>query len=75
MDKILDLSKTIYELSKEDHRIIDIMAGIGFDRITDPLMINTVGRFMTIPKGAASRGMNLDAIKAAFELEGYKIRT
>lgn len=37
-------------------------------------MLSTAGRFMTIPKGAAMKGIDLDAVKEALEDKGYIIK-
>lgn len=74
MAKIIDLKKSVYNLTQEYPEIIDVMQGLGFADITKPGMLNTVGRFMTLPKGAAIKGLRLDAIKAAIELNGFKVQ-
>jgi hypothetical protein len=73
-DKILDLSKTVYELSREYPDIPEILAEAGFHDITKPGMIATAGRFMTIPKGSALKGIDLEAVKQLFTARGYKIK-
>ncbi|HPZ52307.1 MAG TPA: DUF1858 domain-containing protein, partial [Clostridia bacterium] len=52
MEKVIDLNKTVFELCNEDPAIKDILADSGFTDITKPGMLQTAGRFMTIPKGA-----------------------
>lgn len=74
MDKIIDLSKTVYELCKENPEVIEIMKELGFESITNPAMLNTAGRFMTIPKGAVMKGIELDKIKEEFATRGYGIK-
>lgn len=49
------------------------MTELGFEDITKPGMLNTVGRFMTIPKGAAMKGISLAKVKEVFEEKGFKI--
>jgi len=73
MEKLLDINKTIYELVKNDPDIKEIMANIGFDKIVDANMLNTVGRMMTIKKGAKMKGIDLERIKDEFIKHGYKI--
>jgi hypothetical protein len=73
MEKILDFNKSLLELSKEYPEIVEIMKELGFIQIAMPGMLNTVGRFMTIPKGAASKGISIDKVKEIFESKGYKI--
>lgn len=73
MGKILDLKKTVHDLVREDSQIANIMEELGFVEIVKPGMINTMGRFMTIPKGAAMKGINMDKIKGTFKNKGYEI--
>lgn len=54
----LDLTKTVYELTQEYPQIIDIMAELGFKEITKKAMLNSVGKLMTIPKGARMKNMS-----------------
>jgi hypothetical protein len=50
------------------------MEEIGFKEITKPNMLNTMGRYMTIPKGAKMKGFNIDDIKNEFIKRGYEIK-
>ena len=74
MEKILDLSRTVYDLCRENPEVIDIMKDLGFESITDPVMLNSAGRFVTIPKGAVMKGIELGKIKEEFIRRGYSIR-
>jgi hypothetical protein len=71
--KRLDVTKTIYELCREDPRIADVMREAGFTAIAGPGMLNTVGRVMTIPLGAKMRGLNLQDVLDTFRKHGYEI--
>jgi hypothetical protein len=73
MSKVIDLSKSVYELSKENPEIIEVMKELGFDNIANPAMLNTMGKFMTIPKGAAMKKIDLNLIKDNFAKRGYTI--
>ena len=74
MPKVIDLNKTVYELCKDDPQIIEIMRELGFEQITNAASLNTVGRFMTIPKGAILKNIELEKIKEEFVRKGYSIR-
>lgn len=74
MSKIIDLSKTVYEICTEDPAVIDVMKEIGFEGITSPGMLNTAGRFMTLPKGAVMKKISLDKLKEVFLSKGYQIK-
>jgi hypothetical protein len=72
--QIIDFSKTVYELYRNNEEIAKILEEIGFKDITKPNMINTAGRFMTIPKGAKAKGFNIEEIKKEFIKRGYEIK-
>ncbi|MDF2523164.1 MAG: hypothetical protein K0R31_805 [Clostridiales bacterium] len=74
MLKMLDLSKSVYDLCRENSEVIDIMKDLGFKDIANPAMLNTAGRFMTIPKGAVMKGLELDKIKEEFAKKGFSIK-
>ena len=73
MEKVLDLKKTVAELVEENPEVKEIMAGIGFKEITNPVALNVMGRIMTIPRGAAVKGIELSKVIAAFEERGYQV--
>ncbi|MBU1142730.1 MAG: DUF1858 domain-containing protein [Firmicutes bacterium] len=52
----------------------DILFDLGFKDIVKPGMIQTVGRFMTLSKGAELKGISLDLIKKTFNQHGYDIK-
>lgn len=72
-EKILDLSKTVYQLCSEDPNIMNILEKLGFKDIVKPGMLETAGRFMTIYKGAAMKKIEIDKIRKKFADNGYKI--
>lgn len=72
-EKNLDLSMSVYELCKNNPELPDLLYELGFTDIKKPGMISTVGRFMTIEKGAAMKKLDLDIIKALIRDKGYSI--
>ena len=74
MDKTVDFTRTVYEICRENPEIVEIMTELGFENISNPAMLNTAGRFMTIPKGAAMKGIDLEKIKDEFIRRGYQIK-
>ncbi|MFD1268813.1 DUF1858 domain-containing protein [Paenibacillus motobuensis] len=73
MGKVIDFRKTVYELCSSDLEVIEVMAELGFEQITQPGMLQSAGRFMTIPKGARLKKLDMDVIKRAFLDRGYSI--
>lgn len=73
MEKAIDLKKSVYELVQEYPEFIQVMEELGFTSITNPAMLNTVGRMMTLPKGAAMKGLDLENIKEELKKRGYTL--
>ncbi len=72
-EKKIDLSLTVYELCRENSETAEILKNLGFTDITKPGMLQTAGRFMTVPKGAEMKHIDLALIRRAFEERGYKV--
>ena len=73
MMKTIDLEKSVYELVRENPEIADILAGLGFSEIHKKAVLNSVGKLMTIPKGAKFRKVVLKDITDAFNAAGYEV--
>ena len=72
MSKTIDLSNSISEICKAHPEILDFMKELGFESIS-PAMLNTVGRFMTIPKGAKMKGLAMETINQEQRNRGYEV--
>lgn len=73
MGKPLDLNKTVYELTKEYPELVDIMKKLGFTEITNPAMLKSVGRMMTIPKGAKMKNISMIDVVTAMLQNGFQL--
>ena len=73
MEKKLDLSKSVYDLVTEYPEVVDIMKELGFSEITNKVMLNSVGKIMTIPKGAKMKGVSMVDIVGAFMKAGFTL--
>jgi hypothetical protein len=49
------------------------MVELGFKDISKPVMLNTMGKVMTLTKGARMKGLSLDDIKEKLTNKGYEI--
>ena len=75
MRKSIDFGRSVYELVTEYPELAEIMDKLGFSEVKKPAMLHSVGKLMTIPKGAKMKGIEmLDVvsalIKAGFTIEG-----
>ncbi len=73
VEKHIDLTKSVYELCNEYPELPKILEEIGFGDITKPGMLATVGRFMTLPKGAIAKKIDLSMIKLILSGHGYVV--
>ncbi len=74
MKKELDLTKTVAALVEEFPEFQQAMAEIGFKEITNPMVLNVMGRVMTVPKGVAIKGMRLEDVVRELEARGFTIK-
>ena len=73
MSKKIDFSKTVFELTNEYPEIKDIMVELGFTEIVKEELRNSMGKIMTIPKGAMVKGIPMPDIIAAFMAHGFEL--
>ncbi|MCI1305219.1 MAG: DUF438 domain-containing protein [Lachnospiraceae bacterium] len=73
MAKRLDLNKTVYELTQEYPELIDIMAGLGFKEITKKPMLLSVGKIMTIPRGAKMKNIPMMDVVTTLVRQGFEL--
>ena len=69
----IDFSKSLYEIVSQYPEMKEIMVGICFKEITKPGMLQTAGRYMTMPKGSKMKKIPLATIIQAFEEAGFQI--
>lgn len=73
MEKRINLEESVYQLTQKYPEIIDIMASLGFTEISKKAIRLSVGKMMTIPKGASMKGIGLDVVVKALESNGFTI--
>ena len=67
------MNTSVYDLIKTYPEIKDIMKSLGFDSIVNPVILNTVGKQMTIKKGANMRKIELHIIIDKFKENGFEL--
>lgn len=72
--KEIDFSRSLLELVTAYPEVKDIMAELGFSAINKPGMLQTAGRYMTIPKGAKMKKVPLPEVIKAFEAQGFSVK-
>ncbi len=71
--KVLNLRRSVYELCVQYPELPEILADLGFRDITKPGMLATAGRFMTLPKGAVMKKIDLEVIKNKLQDLGFQV--
>ena len=71
--KPLDLSRSVYDLVKEYPELQQIMYDLGFTEINKKAMLHSVGKIMTIPKGAKMKGISMLDLISTLTSKGFKI--
>lgn len=71
MAKKIDLNKTVFELTQEYPELINILSGLGFTEITKKPVLNSVGKIMTIPKGAKVKSIPMIKVVKALLDNGF----
>ena len=69
--RYIDLSQTVYTLCTEFPDLAPVLAEIGFVEIVKPFMLSTVGKVMTIYKGASLRKIDLETITRELARHGF----
>ena len=72
-DNRIDLSMTVHDICTKHPEIMKMMTENGFKEMAAPGMLQTAGRFMTIPKGAKMKGIDLEIIKQNIRDLGFQI--
>jgi hypothetical protein len=74
MEKVISLNDSIYNLTKKHDNIVKIMESLGFDGITNPKTLNTVGRIMSLKTGAKLKKIEFETIICEFEKNGFTVK-
>ena len=71
MAKKIDINKAIYDLVNRDDKLKEDLIGLGFKNLSNPLMLKTMGKKMSIRRGAKMVG--IDNVDKKLEDLGYEI--
>ena len=73
MNKKLDITKPVDDLVREYPELVNILKGLGFTEIAKPAMLQSVGRMMTIPRGAAMKGIAMADVIRVLRENGFEL--
>ena len=73
MEKKIDLSQTVFQLTQAYPELIEILAALGFSEIQKKAVRLSVGKLMTLPKGCAMKGIALDNVVKTLQDHGFEV--
>lgn len=71
--KSITRENTIYEIYSQYPQVMDILYEFGFTQIKQPMMIQTVGRYMTLKKGCEMRGLDYEELVGLLRSKGLPV--
>lgn len=71
--KPLDLNRSVHDLVKEYPELQQIMYDLGFTEINKKAMLNSIGKIMTIPKGAKMKGISMLDVVSTLTSKGFQL--
>ncbi len=72
--KEIDLKKNVYELTEAYPELIDILKGLGFLGVANPVLRKTLGRMTTIPQGCEKQKTDLNEVIKKLEEAGFQVK-
>ena len=72
MSKIISANQSVYSIVQTYPEIVDILVSLGFSNIINPLQLQTVGRIMTLKKGAIMKQISMDKIIEVLQIHGFQ---
>ena len=71
--KNINLDEPVANLIEKFPNLKNILKDLGFTEITNPLALSTVGKMVSIKKGAKIKNIDLDLIKEKLREEGFNL--
>ena len=72
--KEIDLKKSVYELTEAYPELIEILKGMGFFGVANPVVRKTLGRMTTIPQGCEKQKKDLNKVNEELHEAGFAIK-
>lgn len=71
--KTININNKLYDIIVEYPEVKEIMANLGFTNILNPVMLNTMGRVMTLKNGAMTKNISIETLQTEFTKYGYQL--
>lgn len=71
--KTIDLSKSVYDLSRQYPEFVPIMVELGFKEMQNSMNLQAMGRMINPVEGAKRHNVPIDIVVKKFEEHGFHI--
>lgn len=71
--KTIQQHTSVYELCTTHPELISILMELGFKDLGNPLMLNSMGKIMTLPKASRAKGVAWDVIVSTLTAHGFEL--
>jgi hypothetical protein len=72
--KVIDLNKSVYELTEQYPELIDVLKELGFLGVRNSITRQTLGRVTSIPQGCQKMDKDLNEVIKIFKEKGFEIK-
>ncbi|MDP4159407.1 MAG: DUF1858 domain-containing protein [Bacillota bacterium] len=71
--RILDLTRSLFDLTEDYPELIPIFLEIGLEGVANPMLRQTVGRKLLVVEGLKRHGISLEEAKRKLEAYGFRV--
>lgn len=74
-DRVQEINgnKTVYDLIQTHPELKEVLVGLGFTPLNDAKMLNTLGRIMTLNRGAQQIKLSQEDLKAGLAAANFEL--
>ena len=69
----IDVNQSVYDIITAHPEFKTVLLEAGFTQLSEPGILETVGRFMTLQKGILLRGINQDELERIAQRNGFSL--
>jgi uncharacterized protein len=69
----IDVNQSVYDIIRTHPAFKTVLLEAGFTQLSEPGILETVGRFMTLQKGILLRGINQDELERIAQSNGFSL--
>lgn len=72
--QLISINDKVYDVIQQYPETLDILVSLGFTHLSNPAMLATAGKVMTISKAAKRHNLTYEQIELAFSDKGFQLK-